>query len=278
MKRIFLVMFSLLGVVAFSQDKQDENTEQKTEQSVFSPKKGTITAAVKFGRGATIGSSYAAPANSSAVNGSYPTTEGYVDANNAGAMVSMAGLEGNYFITDKMAINLGIGLTFRTTPPAVNLPGVTSDDGMNLAPSYAAVVGEDKFDAYVTPGVHWYYKLKSPRLLPYVGFNIPMQYSRQSLFDPTVNVDTSTGSSAGATAINYGKSHYDLFVIGLQGTAGLDYYLTQELYIGLDVKPISYYYVLSNKKPRPGALGRKSDNYTLSLFSQYFFKLGFRLN
>ncbi len=234
--------------------------------SSYNPKKKSLTVSLLLGKGAYLDTGSARDLGVNTVDGAAPYYSTLDNNNNS--LVNMVGLEGKYFITNKMAITFTGGVTYRNTPEQINIPGVVSTDGQVLVPSYSAVIGEDDIDVHVAPGVQWYFQLKRPRLLPYMGVSLPFDYSRTSVFDPTVDPDT----------INYGIRHVELFGLGVQGVAGLDYYLTNDLFIGFDVKPLTFNYLVNNKKPRAGTLGRKAENYTFSFFSQYIFKIGFRLN
>ncbi len=260
MKKVVLVVIvSLLCIQSIiAQNQKSDNN--------YKPVKGSLTVSLLLGRGTYLESGSAQNLGGNEINGVAP----YYSTlnNNSNSLMNMVGLEGKYFIKDKMALTLTGGVTYRNTPEQINIPGVVNTDGDVLVPAYNAVVGEDDIDVHVAPGVQWYFELKRPKLLPYVGLSIPFDYSRSSVFDPTISQDQ----------INYGIRHVELFGIGVHGVVGLDYYLTEDFFIGFDVKPLTFNYLVNTKKPRPGTLGRKAENYTFSLFSNYVFKLGFRLN
>ncbi len=260
MKKIVLIILISLfsSELVISQDKKVDTN--------YKPKKNSLTVSLLLGRGAYLDSGSGRNIGTNTVNGNAPFYRALDNNNNS--LANMVGLEGKYFISSKMAVSLTGGVTYRNTPEQINIPGVVSTDGDVLVPAYSAVIGEDDIDVHIAPGVQWYFELKRPRLLPYVGVSLPLDYSRSSVFDPTIDPDR----------VNYGIRHVELFGVGVQGIAGLDYYLTNDLFIGFDVKPVTFNYLVNNKKPRPGALGRKAENYTFSFFSQYVFKIGFRLN
>ncbi|MCG8182381.1 BT1926 family outer membrane beta-barrel protein [Tenacibaculum piscium] len=273
-KYILITLFSLSGFVANAQNETDIVVDNEitsdVENNEFRPKKGSYTVSLLMGRGSYIeqGGSYIGNANQVSGQAPYVNTINSNDNN----MMNMAGVEGKYFISDKMALSLNGGFTFRTTPSDVNIPAVLDDENTVVVPAYQAIIGEDKYSLHAGLGLQWYLKLKSPKLVPYVGFSLPVDYTRTSTFDPTVNFDTT------ATVSNLGLSHVELFGVGVQAVAGLDYFLTKDMFIGFDVKPLSYNYVVNTKKKNSGTLGRKASNSTFSFFGQYFFKIGFKLN
>ena len=270
MKKLLLItlLFSASFVAVAQEETQEETQEEVQENNNYRPKKGSYTVSILMGRGNHINEGSTYIGSSFAVSGQAPSVN--TISTNDNSVVNMAGVEGKYFIEDKMAISLTGAFTFRSTPSAVNIPSVTDASGVTVMPGYNSVIGEDRYDAHLAVGLQWYLKLKSPKLIPYVGFSLPFDYARTSTFDPTVNLNGNT--------VPLGLKHIELFGIGVQGVAGLDYYLSEDLFIGFDVKPLSYNYVMNSKKPQAGAIGRRAKNSTLSFFGQYFFKIGFKLN
>ncbi|MDO5986776.1 BT1926 family outer membrane beta-barrel protein [Flavivirga amylovorans] len=261
MKKIFLAIFVLLFSMnmAIAQDKKAID---------YRPDKGSFTVSLLLGKGVFLDSGSATSIGNNVVNGAAPTYTTL--SNNNNNLTNMVGVEGKYFLSNKTVLTLTGGVSYRNTPSLINIPEVRDTTGDLLVPGYSAVLGEDDIDVHVAPGVQFYYELKSPRLLPYFGFALPFDYSRSTVFDPTVDADNNI--------LSYGNKHVELVGVGVHGVAGLDYYLTPDLFIGFDVKPVTFNYLINTKKPRPGTLGRQAENYSLSFFSHYIFKIGFKLN
>lgn len=267
-KYILITLLSLSGFAAMSQNDKEMVVSNQTD--AYKPQKGSYTVSLLMGRGSYIEQGGTYVGSSHQVSGQAP----YANTinSNDNSLMNMAGVEGKYFISDKMALSLNGGFTFRTTPSSVNIPAILDDNNAVVVPAYQSIIGEDKYSLHAALGLQWYLKLKSPKLVPYVGFSLPIDYTRTSSFDPTIDLSNTSSIS------NLGLSHVELLGVGVQAVAGLDYYLTKEMFIGFDVKPLSYNYLTNTKKKNAGTLGRKASNSTFSFFGQYFFKIGFKLN
>ncbi len=268
MKNKILILVAFLMVSVSALYAQYDVTEQDVITECKKPKKGSFTVGLLLGRGHFINTNLTV---GTPVSGAAPYVRS-IDAND-NSFVNMVGIEGKYFVTNKMAVTLRGGAILRHTPNRLNIPGVKGADGTMVVPAYKAIKGQDNVEVHVAPGLQWYLNLKSARLQPYVGFAIPMDYARETLYDPTVEVRNGV-----VTKYSYGASNADLFGFGAQGVAGLDYFLTKELFIGFEVNPVSVQYVFMGKKPQPGTILRESENLTYSFFGQFAFKLGFKLN
>ena len=125
-----LTLFMMVGVNA--QDKDSKPTEAKHEckddackhSHSFAPQKGDFTAAMLFGRGAYIGSSFSVPSSysGSTVDGGAPYV-GDISAN-SNSVTNMIGGEFRYYVGNKTALKFSGGAILRNTPYVVNTPGV----------------------------------------------------------------------------------------------------------------------------------------------------------
>jgi len=264
---IFIVAFTLTTVNA--QDKDSDKAEKvdgcKTA-TVFAPQKGDFTAAMVFGRGAFLNNGLTVPSSYGSVSGQAPI-DNTVDANdnNIGNMV---GAEGRYYVSNKFAISFTGGAILRNTPARLAIPAVIDGNGNTIIQAYDAVIADERIDANLTVGGQWLFNTKNDRLFPYVGFALPFDYARKSLFDPTI---TQNGS-----IVDLGARHVDITAFGVQAVAGVDYYLAKDVFFGFDIKPVSYTYAVSVKTPGPGLFDLEADTNTVSFFAQFSFKLGFK--
>ena len=136
----------------------------------------------------------------------------------------------------------------------------------------SSVVADEQVDVNFSLGGQWVLKTKNERMFPYVGFALPFDYARRSLFDPTISVD----DQGNPTITDLGPRHVDITAWGVQAVAGIDYYLAKDVFFGFDVKPISYTYATSMKTPGPGLPSLDAETDTVSFFAQFSFKLGFK--
>tara|TARA_R110001583_G_scaffold1029_1_gene8900 strand:- start:162 stop:860 length:699 start_codon:yes stop_codon:yes gene_type:complete len=229
-----------------------------------------------FGRGAFMNNGlYLVPgSNVSTIDGTAP----YVNdiSSNSNSVSNMAGAEFRYYTSDKFAIKFSGGAILRNTPYQVNIPTVYDTDGSTvLIPGYSSVDAVEEAEMQISIGGEFLLKTKNERLFPYVGFALPFDYARRSVFTPAqINYDSN--GNLDVSLIDTGARHYEITAYSVQAIAGADYYIAKDLFFGFEIKPVSYTYATSIKSAAPELRNLEADNSTVSLFAQYSFKLGFK--
>jgi len=110
------------------------------------------------------------------------------------------------------------------------------------------------------------------RIVPYLGFNLPLEYARISLFEaPTID------ASGNVTLNNTGAEHLEITSLGGQVIAGIDYYVAKDFFIGFEVKPVSFRYAVGINAPAPELYTLETEKAVTSFFNQLNFKVGFKL-
>ncbi len=275
-KYLILTFFFLLSLTVVNAQEEDSDHVCKDDASCcaatpkFAPQKGDFTIAMLFGRGAYLNQGLAVPSSNGSVNG-VPAFANDVNANN-NDFTNMIGLEGRYYVGKRFALALSGGAIFRNTPSALNIPEVVDANGNVLIQGYDAVIADEQVDVNISVGGQWMFSTKNDRLVPYLGFALPYDYARRSLFDPSLYVD----DDGLVTATDLGARHVEIAAFGVQAVAGIDYFLAQDFFLGFDVRPISYNYAVSIKTPGPGLKDLQAETETVSLFAQFSFKLGFK--
>lgn len=269
MKKYIIISALLIGLLPIAL--------AQSETTSFGPAKGDFSGAVLFGRGSFLVTGLdvpSAPGNNTnwTVSGSAP----YLNAVEAGTndLSNMLGVEGKYYLSNKLALKISGGAIYRGTPSRANLPGIIDPASPNAAwiPFYNAVIQDERLDVNLNLGADYIFPSKKfDRIFPFVGFNIPLMYGRRSVFDPTITFD----SDGSFVITDVGVRHAEIIGFGLQSTAGIDYYLAKGLFMGFEFKPISYIYAYNRKIPAPGLEVLEADTHTWSFFSQIYFKLGF---
>lgn len=264
----FILVFALTSVNA--QDKDSHHHHYKGDTCKvgprFAPQAGDFTAAMVFGRGAYLNGGLVVPSSYSSVSGDAPYAND-VDANN-NDITNMVGAETRYYVTNRFALTLSGGAILRNTPAKLSIPGIPNTD----VPAYDAVVADERIDASISVGGQWLFNTKNDRLFPYIGFALPFDYARRSLYDPTITVD----NVGNVVITDLGARHVDITAFGVQAVAGVDYYIAKDVFFGFDIKPVSYTYAYSVKVPGPGLYNLEADTNTLSFFAQFSFKVGFK--
>lgn len=216
------------------------------------------------------------------VDGYAPVASGISSFN---SITNMIGAEFRYFVSNKIALKFNGSGIFRNTPARDNIPGVTpatsgavdpSSPSAGWIPNYAATVMDNSLNVNVSVGVERHFT-SSSKLSPYCGIMVPFCYARHSQYDPTVTVDMSKPTLDNAVNItDVGIRHIEQIGFGGQLVSGADYNLSESLFIGLEIKPVSYLYAYNIKYPAPGLETRKADSHTWGFFTQPVFKIGIR--
>ncbi|REE83442.1 outer membrane protein W [Lutibacter oceani] len=268
----FILVISLTSVNA--QDKDSEHVCATdsccVEAAKFAPQKGDFTAAMIFGQGAYLNSGLSVPSSNGSVSGVAAFDNG-VSAN-TNSISNMVGAEGRYFVTNKFSISFSGGAILRNTPSQLGIPAVTDINGTVLIPAYNSVVADERVDVNVSVGGQWIFETKNERLFPYLGFALPFDYARRSLYDPSIQIDDNNE----ITITDLGARHVDITAFGVQAVAGVDYYIAKDVFFGFDIKPVSYTYAVSVKTPGPGLINLEAETDTVSFFAQFSAKIGFK--
>ncbi len=258
MKHNFFSIFALITIFTTYLTAQD--SEKKFSGSLI------------FGKGQSLSGNIipTSPSSTSwSVNGSAPVASG-ISADNS--LVNMIGAEFRFFTSPTFALKLSGSGIFRDTPMQENMPGVIN--GNNSAawiPNYDATISNNSMDANISVGGEYHFKSES-KISPFLGLSVPVCYSRYSQYDPTVTID----AYGNALIADVGMRHVEALGFGGQLVIGADYYLTDGLFIALEIKPVSYLYAYNIKYPAPGLETRSADTHTFGFFTQPVFKLGIR--
>jgi hypothetical protein len=244
-----------------------------------------------FGRGAYLNSPYQDVSGSGAtfVYGDAPYAN---DINsNSNSVTNMIGVEFRYYTSDKFAIRVSGGAILRNTPYVINTPGVnitelyddysnsdyeSFDDywdyyNSNVIPAYGQVDATEEAEVNFSIGGEFLFKTKNERLFPYLGFALPFDYARRSVFTPQT-ID----QNGNVTIHDTGARHIEITALSVQAVAGADYYIAKDLFFGFEVKPVNYTYAYSINSPAPELHNLEAENSTVSFFAQFNFKLGFK--
>ncbi len=140
-----------------------------------------------------------------------------------------------------------------------------------LIPNYAQIDARENIDLHLSVGAEFLLETNNDRLFPYIGFALPFDYARKSVFTPQT-ID----SEGNVVLHDTGARHIELTAFGIQAVAGADYYLAKDVFFGFDIKPVSYTYAYSINSPAPELDNLEAENNTISFFAQFSFKVGFK--
>jgi hypothetical protein len=281
MKYKLLLTFTLCTILGIGTlTAQDEGNTKKAQDEVRTKK---FSGAILFGNGIYLSDPIvpASPGTSDwTVDGRAPVASGISDIN---SISNMVGAEFRLFLGKRFALKFNGSGIFRNTPARDNIPGVTpatsgavdpSSPNAGWIPNYAATEMDNSLNVNASIGFESHFK-GTDKLSPYWGIMIPACYARHSVYDPTAIVDMSKPTLDNAVKItDVGNRHIEQIGFGGQLILGADYNLSESMFIGLEIKPVSYLYAYNIKYPAPGLESRNADSHTYGFFTQPVFKIG----
>ena len=222
------------------------------------PKKGDFTVA------ATV--SYNSYTSLDAANGSWSSHELAAVSTNWTDKKLMVGLEGGWFFQDLWKLTLGGGMNISKNPGYAAVPGVwDSTDGVSAGiPDYKAVASQSEIQFNVYAGVDRYFDnlIKVKNLLPYAGARMGYAYGRN-----TACADDESWM---------GKSVGESFNLRWSLVAGLDYFVSEAFFFGIQVEPLAYTYNKSTLRPQEGLGNLSANSHNFGIFAAPTLKVGFK--
>ena len=177
----------------------------------------------------------------------------------------MVGIEGGWFFNDLWKLTLGGGLSITSNPGYAPVPGTVDGNtvpGDGSIPNYGAVASQSDIQFNVFTGVDRYFKTKVCGLMPYVGARVGYAYGRNSA---VADDETWMGKSIGES-----------FNVRGAITAGVDYFLTNAFFVGVQVDPFAYTYNKSTYKPQAGLGNLSANSNNFSVLAAPTLKVGFK--
>lgn len=208
----------------------------------------------------------------------YAVTDRYTDMdldNNGNLKTNSVGLEFKYFITSNIAARISGSGMMSSSPSQDYTEGLYDNSrpfmpGVDLS-SYDDIEGETRMQYNFDLGADYYFKTKYERLLPYVGAEFNFLYARAEYatayegYDNTGNVILSAGPRLG-----------EVYGLGASAVTGLDYYIVQGVFVGVEVKAVSYMYNAKRIFFQEGVEAYDASTYNTSFCDKFTFKLGFK--
>jgi len=179
----------------------------------------------------------------------------------------MVGIEGGWFFNDLWKLTLGGGLSITSNPGYAGLAGTADGSfvpGDGSIPNYKAVASQSEIQFNVFTGVDRYFdKLFNVKgLMPYAGVRLGYAYGRNS-----ANADDDEWM---------GKSMAESFNIRGAITAGVDYFLSDAVFVGIQIDPFAYTYNRTTVIPQAGLSNLEASSNNFSFIAAPTLKVGFK--
>ena len=178
------------------------------------------------------------------------------------------GIEGGWFFLDEWKLVLGGGMSITKHPGYSAVPGTVdentdwSDANDGSIPDYNAVPEQNFVQFNVYTGVDRYFKTKVDGLYLYAGARVGYAYGRNI---SNAHDEYSMGESVG-----------EAFNIRGALTGGVEYYITDALFVGAQVDPFAYTYNRSLIKPQEGLSNLDANSHNYSILAAPTLKIGFK--
>lgn len=224
-------------------------------------------------------------------NGSVVTRLGADDTfsvKEAASITNMAGISLNYFLTDKISLSLFGSYGYRSVAGEDAYSGVnalTDTDGKVISgtaiPAIQGSPETDNYKLYISAGANYHFKFEQDakalkNVDAYLGARVNYAYERLektqtswlvSDDDEGYTVDSGDAGTATAEAIGLGGAI----------VAGVDYYFSNAIYMGLEVNAFNFMYQHTEIVIAPGVQGADQSTTSMNAFSYPKFKIGFKI-
>lgn len=207
------------------------------------------------------------------------------------------GVNAKYFFTDRLAISFGGAYNANIQPGKDYIEGestsihklgpeqvdVSDIEGrVEIGDIYGqkAILGATSHSAIANLGLDFYFKVKNPRINPYLGILGQFKIARIGSYYPytgqTVDSDIDTPDLKKEEAELY-RSNRAGQVLGFAGgiNAGVDFDVAQNVIIGIQCAPVVYQYSLVHLQVM-GQDGYFAMNHNIAVFKYPQLKFGFR--
>lgn len=189
-------------------------------------------------------------------------------------VTNMIGVEGKYFVTSEIAARLSFSGAFDGSPSRDFTEGVDDPTGEyypnTYLPPYKMKEGYSRQRFFLDLGADYYLPSNYERVAPYAGVQFNTIYGKMEVFDGF------RGLKNNEVIATFAKRNGVGYSIGGSIVAGIDYYLSESMLLGIEIKALSYFYSVKKVYSQPGIKPQISDSHNTSYFASPTLKIGFR--
>lgn len=184
---------------------------------------------------------------------------------------NLVGLQIKCFVSDHWELNTAFGVNIDLTPSRNYIEGDYTVPDM-IIPEQQYINAQTSHNWYVTAGTSRYFKLRNPRIHPYVGLALTYQMARLVTVEPYIG-ENAEGDDLHLymAGTNIGQA------LGAKGAlvAGFEYSLCPGLVLGFEFHPASYRFDVIQMAPRAFDVYTAS-HHSIRVFEMPVLKLGIR--
>ena len=190
-------------------------------------------------------------------------------------IVNAIGVEAKYFLTSNIALRFAGSGILSSSPARDAQEGVQDPDGNNYPgatiPGFRHLEGKTTKQFYIDLGADYYFTTKIARLQPYAGVQVNSLYGQLEIFDGYRGLDGN-----GEVIPTYDTRRGEAYGLGGSIVGGIDYYLGEGFFLGLEIKGVSYMYNVNRIFHQPGMEAQESAAHNTSFLTQPVLKIGFK--
>lgn len=232
------------------------------------PQAGSKSIALKFGRGVDYSDISYSQINNLSTSSTLSTPYTLADSNYGNNDVTnIIGIEAKYFVASNIAVSVSGSGVISNSPAQDLVEGYNNGDvaGSDI-PTYNHVTGRSTKQFYVNLGGNYYFNVGSNRVFPYAGAEFNSVYGHMQVFD---------GYKGASNLDFFEPRNGEFYALGASAVGGIDYFVSEGLFIGLDIRVASYMYNVKSLVLQPGLEPQQAVTHNTSFFSYPSFKLGF---
>jgi hypothetical protein len=196
----------------------------------------------------------------------------YLNISGFNSNYKFLGLQGKVFVSDHWEVNASFGMNIDLTPGKDYIEGDYETVPDMVIPAQKYINAQSSHNWYVTAGTSRYFKIRSPRVHPYVGAAFTYQMARLVTSEPYIGEDEfGDDLHLYQSGMNIGLVQY------IKGAlvAGVEFSLVQGLVVGFEFQPFSYRYDVVQMAPRNYGVF-SANHHSIRIFDMPALKLGIR--
>lgn len=203
---------------------------------------------------------------------SYPYS---ISDDNSNSIVNAVGLEVKYFITSSLALRFAGSGTINVSPDKDYVMGVKDPSGLDYPgttiPSFAHMEGKTTKQFNIDLGVDKYFSTKVKNLFPFIGVQINSIYGQMEIYDGFRGTNNS-----GDVIPSFDTRRGEMFGLGGSCVGGVDYYLSEGFFLGVEIRALSYMYNVKRIFHQQGMQAQDASAHNISFLDQPVLKIGFK--
>jgi hypothetical protein len=165
---------------------------------------------------------------------------------NNNSIANIAGIQGKYFVTNRIAVNAMFAMQIDVTPERDYIEGIDLESSGLLDLGGIQWVEGRLTDKYlVNVGADYYFNNCNGRLFPYIGLLGGFQHARVQAYLPYTGIEIPVESGGDTDPLELyalDKRAGEAYAISGAITAGVEYNFLPGMNIALEVRPFNYYY------------------------------------